>query len=58
MRPKTKLPPEVELPEHLSPFGRLQEVTKRLLAVPKEEIDRREVEYERAKQQRKPEPTP
>lgn len=39
MRPKTKLPPEVELPAELSPLGRVKEVTKRLLAVPKERLD-------------------
>ena len=41
MREKMKLPPDMNLPDDLTPFGRLKEVTKRLLAVPREEIDRR-----------------
>lgn len=46
MREKAKLPPEVEaqLPSDLSPLGRTREVTKRLLAVPKDEIDKRQAD--------------
>lgn len=49
MKAKTKLPPNVKLDPDLSPLGRVQEVTKRLLAVPKEEIDRRQREFDAQK---------
>jgi hypothetical protein len=49
MKAKTKLPPNVKLDPDLSPLGRVREVTKRLLAVPKEEIDRREQEAKEAR---------
>jgi len=47
MKAKTKLPPEVKLDPDLSPLGRVQEVTRRLLAVPKEEIERQEADRKR-----------
>ena len=39
--------------EEPKPFDRFQELTKRLVAVPKKEIDRKEAAYQRRKARRK-----
>ena len=36
-----------------SPFQKLRDVTQKILAVPKSEIDRREVEWKRAQAEKK-----
>jgi len=48
MRPKKVF---VEKPGNS--FGRFEKAVKRMLAVPKEEIDRREAEYQRTKKAKK-----
>jgi hypothetical protein len=58
MREKMKLPPDITFPEDMSPFDRFREVTKRLLAVPKSEIDRREQEILSKKNSKKPDEQP
>jgi len=37
-------------------FGRFQKAVKKILAVPKEEIDRREAEYQRTRKKAKKQP--
>ena len=48
--------PDKSTPGGLSPFERMVELARRIVAVPKEEIDRKEAEYKRqraAKRKRK-----
>jgi hypothetical protein len=40
-------------PEDLSPFDRFRELARRIIAVPKAEIDKQEAEYQRQRQKRK-----
>jgi hypothetical protein len=40
-------------PEELSPFERFREFARRIIAVPKSEIDKQEAEYQRQRQARK-----
>jgi hypothetical protein len=40
-------------PEDLSPFERFRELARRIIAVPKSEIDKQEAEYQRQRTNRK-----
>jgi hypothetical protein len=46
-------PEEHAKPEDLSPFERFREFARRIIAVPKSEIDKQEAEYQRQRQKQK-----